>query len=245
MREAERDSLHYLSDSYEHRIICILSDACDNHVNIQVRKVECKKMKIKAHNANTYATSPGSVSISDEKLKMLRPDLYGFVALLRSIIRTICLGYSEKRQIEEHLLFGDCQPAIVMSKQPLTVAAYSEDIDCVVLLRFPDKYAELYNLDNKSKLITINTYGKEENFQKDITTGEHCDYTWTLVNPFIAEFLTDDLSLLEEKKEQIDNKLWDYVYNLAVEYQILHPKVWRDGRPNYSAIPASWQDSSQ
>lgn len=196
-------------------------------------------MKIKAHNANTYASSPGSVSISTKKLKILRPDLYGFVALLTGIIKTICLGYSEKSQIAEHLIFGDCQPAIVMSRQPLIVAAYSEDIDCVVLLRFPDKYAEMYNLDVKSKLITINTYGKKENFQKDIIPGESCDYTWTLFNPFIAEFLTDDLNLLKQKKEQINNKLWDYIYNLAVEYQILYPNVWRDGRPNYSAIPAS------
>lgn len=197
-------------------------------------------MRIKSLNTNTYATSPGSVSVSDIKLKMLRPDLYGFASLLLGMIKTFRRGYSERRQIKEHLLFGDSQPAIVMSRNPLIIAAYSDDIDCIVLLRFPDIYTEIYNLDVKSKLISVNTYGKGDTFQKDIIPGESCNNTWTHVNPFIAEFLTDDLHTLEQKKEKIDNSLWDYVYHLALEYQLLHPKTWRDGRPNYSFVPASW-----
>lgn len=195
-------------------------------------------MKIKTLDKSTHASSPGSVSLSDEKLKKLRPDLYRIGTVIVETCKSIYFGWNEKRRIKEHLFYGDSQPAIVISRQPLIVAAYSEDIDCVVLLKFPDEYANIYGLEVRSKLITVNTYGKEEDFQHDILPGDNCDYTWTSFNPFIAEFLTDDLDILTHKKEQISNEFWDYVYDLAIEYQIRNPNVWRDGRPGYSYISA-------
>ncbi len=195
-------------------------------------------MKIKTLDTRTYASSPGGVSLSKEKLKMLRPDLYGIKASVKETIRAVLFGWSEKRRIKEHLMFCDSQPAIVVSKHPLVVAAYSDDIDCVVMLKFPDEYAGIYNLDVKSRLITINIYGRGESFQNDILPGESCNYTWVAFNPFIAEFLTDDIDILTHKKEQIGNEIWDYVCTLAVEYQIRHPNVWRDGRPGFSYISA-------
>jgi hypothetical protein len=188
-------------------------------------------MKTKTIDKTTYATSPGSVSVSKEKLKLLRPDLFGLKALIMGVVKTISIGFNEKRKIQEHMIYGDSQPAVVISKKPLLVAAYSEDIDCVVVLKFPDEYAELYNLDKKSRLISINTYIRSEEFQKDITPGVSCHYTWRGYSPIIGEFLTDNIEILENKKEEINEELWEYVYRLGEEYAKKHPNVWRDGRP--------------
>jgi len=128
-------------------------------------------MQTRVVDKSTYATTPGGVSVSTKKLKMMRPDLYGLKALVS------ILAWYEKKYIKENLKYGDSQPAIVMSKKPLVVAAYSEDIDCVALLKFPDEYAEMYNLDIKSRLISINTYWQEETFQNDILPGQNCANT--------------------------------------------------------------------
>ncbi|MDP4177175.1 MAG: hypothetical protein Q8900_02395 [Bacillota bacterium] len=167
-----------------------------------------------------------------------RPDLFGVKALVIGAIRTKSIGYNEIRKIQEHLLFGDSQPAVVISKKPLIVAAYSEDIDCVVLLKFPDRYVELYSLDERSRLISINTYFRGDKFQRDITPGVNCDYTWRGYSPIIGEFITDDIDVLKKKKEKINEELWQYVYKLGIEYIDMHPNTYRDGRPILSGKSA-------
>jgi len=139
-------------------------------------------------------------------------------------------GYDSRTRIKEHMLYGDSQPAVVISKHPLIIAAYSEDIDCVVLLNFPEGYTEFYNLGIKSKLVAVNTYLRTEEFQKDITPGPNCHNTWTGYTPIIAEFITDDVNALENKKQEIDNEIWEYVYKLGIEHQKNKPGTYRDGR---------------
>jgi hypothetical protein len=187
-------------------------------------------LKIKTLDTNTHASSPGSISVSNVKLKLLRPDLFGLNNWVKRKIKTMRNGFDEMREIQEHLLYGDSQPAVVISIEPLLIAAYSEDIDCVVLLHFPEKYVEIYNLEEGSKLISINTYLRGEYFQSDITPGPNCHYTWRGFIPYIADFLTDDFEILENKKDEIDEDHWEYVYVLGIEYLKEFPNVWRDGR---------------
>lgn len=150
----------------------------------------------------------------------------------------VIAGYSEKRSIKEHILHGDSQPAIVISKNPLLVAAYSEDIDCVVILKFPDKFLETYKLEQGSRLLAVNTYLYIEDYQKDLIPGPNNDNTWRGVSPIIVDFISDDIDTIESKKDQIEKSLWSYVYNLGLEYSKIHPNVWRDGRPVYSSNSA-------
>lgn len=195
-------------------------------------------MKMRTLDKTTYASSPGGISLSKEKLKMLRPDLFGVKALVLGAIRTILIGFNEIREIQEHILYGDSQPAVVISKKPLIIAAYSEDIDCVVLLKFPDRYVELYSLEERSRLITINTYMRGDEFQRDITPGVNCAYTWRGYSPIIGEFITDDIDVLKNKKEEIYEDLWQYVYELGIDYLNKRPNTFRDGRPILSGKSA-------
>lgn len=187
-------------------------------------------MSLKTLDNATHASSPGGLSVSEKKLKILRPDLFGLKGRIEGIADSMKNGFDKRTRIKEHMLYGDSQPAVVISRSPLIIAAYSEDIDCVVLLKFPEEYAEICNLEIKSKLISVNTYLRIEEFQKDITPGPNCHNTWTGYIPIIAEFITDDIGALEKKKQEIDNETWEYVYKLGVEYQEKKPGVFRDGR---------------
>jgi hypothetical protein len=60
--------------------------------------------------------------------------------------------------IKEQLIAGDSNPAVVVSVDPLRVAAYSPDLDSVAMLAFPNNFVDIYNLEIGTKLITVNTY---------------------------------------------------------------------------------------
>lgn len=195
-------------------------------------------MKRKVVDPNTYASLPGKLSISKQKLKQLRPELYGIRGWLLEHKQKRKYGYSQMEEIREHIFYGDSQPAVVLLINPLIIAAYSDEFDCIVPLYFPKLYAEKYNLKEKTKLITINTYMSGTEIQKDIILGENNLGRWSGFSPIIAEFISDDIDLIAEKKKKINEELWEYVYKLGLEFRKKYPKECRDGRPIYSQIPA-------
>ena len=125
-----------------------------------------------------------------------------------------------------------------MSLDPLLVAVYTPDIDCVVLLNFPTKLVKMYNLHLESRLISINTYGRKKDYQKDIIPGPRKTNPWTSITPTIGDFVSDDIEIINKRKGEIEEDKWRRTYDLAKEYIHIFPNVYRDGRPTYSGISA-------
>ena len=91
----------------------------------------------------SYATDPGQLTLSDAKLRVLRPDLYDLGQRLRELVG---LEFPQRTYLREQLQNGDSRAAVVLSPDPLLVAAYTEELDCVAVLKFPTELAEEYHL---------------------------------------------------------------------------------------------------
>lgn len=181
---------------------------------------------------DTVASDPLSITLSHKKLRKMVPDLYG----LKSFIRYCKIGIDYKKVIEEHILYGDSQPAIVVSLQPLLIAAFSDELDCIAILKFSLNYIKEYGLKEKTKLITCNTYSCKPPYQTDLIIGEKNLGNWFGFHPIIAEFISEDIQKIENRKEKIQDEHWEYVYSLGKNYIIKHQGVYRDGRPMFSGI---------
>jgi hypothetical protein len=102
------------------------------------------------------ASDPALVRLSHDKLRRLHPSLYGLRGLVRATLEYNLrgvFGYSRLR-LREWVYHGDSRAAVVVSDLPLIVAAYTDELDCVALLRFPDEYG----LRVGARLLTANTY---------------------------------------------------------------------------------------
>ena len=77
------------------------------------------------HDPNSRASDAVGVSVDDAKMKQLCPGLYGF---WNSIFG------SQLAQLKEHVKLGDSRAALVVSLNPLLVAAYTDELDCVAML---------------------------------------------------------------------------------------------------------------
>src|SRR5262249_13829871 len=93
---------------------------------------------------STSASDPGGVSVSHKKLRLLRPDLYGLRGLVHRVRSGLGYGFPQRVYIEEQLQHGDSRAAVVVLTKPLLVAAYTDELDCVALLRFPEYLVEDY-----------------------------------------------------------------------------------------------------
>ena len=180
------------------------------------------------------ASDPGGLRVSMKKLELLHPELFIDSAPINVIQPIASAAY--------HLLFADANPGIVASIRPeLIVSAYSGDIDCVVLLRFPSQAADQliaeHGLKPGQRLISLNSYRDDPNIAPDLVPGPRYS-NWTNYNPWIAEFLADDRERIADLHEQINEGFWQRCREMTVAAVKKRPLRPRDGRPLRSAKPA-------
>src|SRR5579884_1143605 len=112
------------------------------------------------------ASNLGEFWLSHEKLWRFHPDLYP------KRERPQKDGEYRVASFEQHLYYGDTRAAVVISTDPLLVAAYSDDLDCVVVLKFPAEFVDEYQLHVGSRLLTVNLYTRGR-WRPDIKRGQY------------------------------------------------------------------------
>jgi hypothetical protein len=158
----------------------------------------------------TFATQPGGIGLSDAKMRRFHPELYGLTGLFhaRRFPGRGVSAHEARQMIHEHLRRGDSQPALVVSTRPLVVAAYTEDIDCVALLEFDEALALEHRLQQGSRLLTVNTYLDDAAGAHDLQPGPDRCGPWKNFWPCIAEFLSDDVEQIAQRKRDIAQNAW-------------------------------------
>ncbi len=135
------------------------------------------------------------------------------------------------KRASEYLYLGDTQPAMVVCLNPVLVAVYSDEMDAVVVLKFPQEFKTNYELVMFQKLISVNMYlpFNVTGMSKDIFPGEKYLGRWSDVYPIIADFISEDVTLSNEHRMHINDSLWDKVQTLGLDYIEKHPDLVRDG----------------
>ena len=123
----------------------------------------------------------------------------------------------------------DANPAIVCSTRPLLVAAYSCDLDCAVLIRYPDEFVNRFGLKQKMKLLSVNSYDQMK--LDDVVPGPRSSGLWGSFLPRIANFLSDDEQMIKRKINGFSLDVWDRVWECGVEYAKRFPHHARGPNP--------------
>jgi hypothetical protein len=206
------------------------------------------------YHAPSEASDPGHVELDLVKLCAFHPELdpnpKGFLRKLRRM-----RGQERETAIEllaEHMEHGDSRAAVVMEVDPLMVAAYTDELDCVVLLLFLDGgisgyprnlssyLCQEFDLRKGSRLLTVNTYQLEGELANDLVPGadnlgNYCNF-W----PVIADFVSNSHARIEERKREISDEEWLRTEQMGRE-RMAKPYRVRDGRPFFSTGETSWE----
>ncbi len=193
-------------------------------------------------NNEVVASDPGGVVLSLDKLRVLDPELFpenDIPGLIFKVRNRKGLKFW-RLHIKEHLLYGDSRAAMVASVKPLRVAAFSGEFDCVVLLEYPNSFVVKYGLKPGMKLLTVNTYEymTPAGVASDITLGPRAYGRWANYSPLIAEFLSDDMKRINQRKREIDNEEWKRCAKLTQEYLNRHGYKARSCHPRAVNTPA-------
>lgn len=190
-------------------------------------------IRTKTMNHGTLASDPGGLSLSYRKLNRLDPSFCPALGVMRMIRARLNPKFARVlMHCVEHMLHGDSRAAVVIQTSPrLLVAAYTDELDCVVALEFPVGYVQEYGLSQGSRLLTINTYGRSKKAMPDLQSGPDASDRYTNFAPYIAEFLSEDRAQIDAHKGRISEAEWERARQLGDEYLVLFPGTARDGRP--------------
>ncbi len=193
-------------------------------------RAEVKPSSIKYHDTKTHASHPGNVTLARDKLIAFKEGV--------DPARINCFPDD---LIDEHLRVGDSRAALVMATEPyLLIAAYSDEIDGIAMLRFEKDLSELYNLRKGSRLLTINTYTRriDKLVENDLVLGPKELGRYSNFYSLIAEFLSNDIDRISQRKNQIDEAEWIRTETFGKEYLTKYGYRSRKGSPYYSMVPA-------
>ena len=168
------------------------------------------------------ATNQGNVRFSYKKYYSFRNRIINnFRGRLRADMRI--------DSVSRALFYGDIQPALVTSLSPLTIAAYSDEIDSVLMLRFPDEFVDMFNLYLGMRLTTSNIYFRGMAFPEDILVGKNFCRNYTDFLPIVQLFLGKNDEKIKANAEMFDEKVWARVAEQAAKYTAKRPNLYRDG----------------
>jgi hypothetical protein len=159
----------------------------------------------------SMASNPGAVCLSREKFKELRDTILRVNPLKKIYFN------KQFRRIDQYLRNGDTQPAVVVSISPLIISVYSEDMDAVLFLKFPEELASKYGLIAGSRLVSSNVYFEGTKLAKDIQTGSGYTHSFVNFTPVIPLFLSSDEEFIRSRINLFEEDVWNRLKILTEE----------------------------
>jgi hypothetical protein len=190
------------------------------------------------HDDRTRASDPGRIRLSRARLARLEPPAAG---LPPELARRFSSRAQFEDMLDEHMQVGDSRAACVVSVEPLLVAAYTDELDCVAVLHFPCWLAAEHGLKVGDRLLTVNTYFSGNRVAPDLRRGPRQMRRYWNFYPVVADFFSDDTRRIEQRKEEIDEEEWQRCAEMGAEYLANFPGRWRSGSPFWSSQPTADQ----
>ena len=194
----------------------------------QAIELQMERGVARYHDDSTKPSDPGNVTLARSRLTPWRAD-----SLFNRIAGRL-IGDEFAAMVDEHLLLGDSRAAVVASVSRLLVAAYTDELDCIVMLGFPQEFVLRFDLRVGTRLLTVNTYMKQPSIAPDLIPGPGAVGEWQNVNPLIADFLSEDADRIAARKAEIDGAEWQRCALLAREYFAFGPASPAMALPTYA-----------
>lgn len=191
-----------------------------------------------AHTEPTVASNAARLDLDISLLHKLHPEWSGFSGALLCIIQALTRRPSLATALRRHLSIGDARAAVVLSSRPHLIAAYTDELDAVAVIRVPAQCRNLVPSDLGARLISVNTYWEYGAPPTDIHVGQHSTGTWVSFHPVIASFVSRDHRRMDELKSRIESWEWDRAARLGSNWiDSFGAARARDGQPGWSGVP--------
>jgi L-ascorbate metabolism protein UlaG (beta-lactamase superfamily) len=168
-----------------------------------------------------------SLHLARRKLRLLQPDALRLGGLLRG---------PAWGEVQRHLDEGQADAAIVLSVDPLRVAAYSRELDTVVTLDLPRKLGA--GLREGQELVTLNLHRPlSEGYAEDLEPGAMSSQRFGDVSALVADLTCAPPEAVQALRKQIPEENYERCRKVTQVLATRSNHRVRDGRPGWLAAP--------
>jgi hypothetical protein len=190
-----------------------------------------------------FAVRPGALDCDERLLLAIQPELATHASWQAYRSSNARSAYWEHQfrgwwitHFKEHLFHAALSPAVVVSRSPLVVAAYSPEHDASVLVRF-DRYAtSMEGLRDGGRVLSVNMYASAP--ARDVVQGPGSSGAFGNFIPMIADVFCQEASALAGARAQISEAEWRRAEACAAE-AVARGLPPRDGAPLSVSQPRS------
>lgn len=173
------------------------------------------------------ASNPARLRPSLARLRRLHPELSlvgGPMNLVRALRWSGRGAWLER--IADHLAHGDARPALVVTTEPLRVAAYSDELDAVVLLAGPQALVAELGLEPGRRLLAVNAdhRPRRDGLLDDLVPGPGDTGRFGSFAPIIADFVSDDRDRIAALVAALPEAEWVRCALMAEEHDREHAR---------------------
>jgi|GEM_PF-1153313 uncharacterized RDD family membrane protein YckC/Fe-S cluster assembly iron-binding protein IscA len=195
----------------------------------------------------TAATHPGRLPLNRRMLVQIEPELRGARRDAWNE-RDEDEGTSRVKgtfdAIAGHIDRGDARAALILRVEPnVLVAAYTDELDCVAVLKFPARIADVFSLQPGTRLVTCNFYRKcPDGIAQDLQPGKEASQRWQNFHPVIGNFASSDTARLQQIEFEIPDDEWQRTEKQGAEWLSRYDAgqaIPRNGSPLLSVQPAA------
>lgn len=184
--------------------------------------------------------TPLAARLSHVRYERLTPKPSGWRGL---VSRMLGLSLLHRTTTAWYLEEGIARAAVVMQLDPLLVAAYSDELDAVLMLRWPTWLVEAHRLETGARLLTINAYEPGRRVVADITPGPRANGQCSNMQALIADFYTDDAERLAACRVAITEEEWQRCETMGRDHLERFNHRARCGGVGWSALPIDADES--
>lgn len=190
------------------------------------------------HEEANGAYNPALLTLDRTMLRTLHPEFFGLAGCFGWAMQKALLRPSVLAVLARHLSIGDTRAAVVIKLTPLLIAAYTDELDAVAVMRAHPLCDPLVPKQIGARLLTVNTYWQDGDSHSDILDGPRSTQVWRTFHPIIPQFVSRDAERMRMLAGAIDEDEWERTEQLGRAWiDAFGAARARDSRPGWSGVP--------
>lgn len=182
------------------------------------------------------SSNPAKLKLSKDLWRQIEPEKFGFAAMAKDFMIASSGKHTGYTGLSQALHIGDVDAGWVVSVKRPIVAAYSIELDAVVLLEMDKNWPGVASWKRGQRILVVNVYPLDGRSDPRIPPGPNSHDRFRDFNPIVPALICSDSKRIDSLMRSIPESIWQRSLEHAKLATSVESPYIRDGRPSLAVV---------